>query len=79
MSRRVTAEERDSLIAAYLACRDWRREEAAIVGEHAGWRIWMSGEAGFAACPGLGVTVELTAPVVRAWTDRVRARFLQPN
>jgi hypothetical protein len=81
MSRRVTAGERDSLIAAYLACRTWRAESGAIVGEHAGWRVWMSDksgvETGFATCPDMDVIVELTPPVIRAWIDRVRTRFLK--
>lgn len=81
MSRRVTAGERDSLIAAYLACRDWRSESGAIVGEHAGWRVWMSDaggvETGFASCPGMDVMVELTPPVIRAWIRRVRERFME--
>jgi len=77
MHRRVTAGERDSLIAAYLGCRTWRREADAIVGEHAGWRIWMSKDSGFATSKERDVTVELTPPVIRAWLERVRQRFLQ--
>lgn len=77
MHRRVTAAERDSLIAAYLECRRWRREGDATVGEHAGWRIWLSNDAGFATSEERDVTVELTPPVVRAWLGRVRERFLQ--
>lgn len=78
MHRRVTADERDSLIAAYLACAEWRIEGDVVSGEHAGWRIWMSiqdGTAtGFAANKVLDVTVELTPPVIRAWIGRVRER-----
>jgi hypothetical protein len=82
MQRRVTADERDSLIAAYLGCLEWRTEGDAVSGEHAGWRIWMStrdGTAtGFAANKTLEVTVELTPTVIRAWIKRVREK-LQRN
>lgn len=78
MHRRVTADERDSLIAAYLGCAEWRVEEETVSGEHAGWRIWMSirdGTAtGFAANKAMDVTVELTPPVIRAWVQRVKER-----
>jgi len=81
MHRRVTAGERDSLIAAYLGCRTWHREADVIVGEHAGWRIWLSthgdSTAGFATSKERDVTVELTPPVIRAWLARVLERFLQ--
>lgn len=76
MHRRVTADERDSLIAAYLGCSEWRVEGDVVSGDHAGWRIWMSirdGTAtGFAANKTLDVTVELTPPIIRAWVGRVR-------
>lgn len=78
MHRRVTANERDSLIAAYHGCEEWQVEEDTVSGEHAGWRFWMSirdGTAtGFAANKALDVTVELTPPVIRAWVQRVRDR-----
>jgi hypothetical protein len=34
-------------------------------------------ETGFATCPDMDVIVELTPPVIRAWIDRVRTRFLK--
>lgn len=78
MSRRVTADERDSLIAAYLGCTEWRVEDGIVSGVHAGWRIWMSirdgAATGFAANKALDVTVELTPSVVRAWVQRVEER-----
>lgn len=78
MQRRVTADERDSLIAAYLGCPEWRTEGDVVTGEHAGWRIWMSirdeTATGFAANKALDVTVELTPPVIRAWVRRVREK-----
>lgn len=81
MHRRVTAEERDSLIAAYLSCRTWRREADAIVGEHAGWRIWLlvqqNTPTGFATNKERDITVELASPIIRAWIERVQERFLQ--
>lgn len=77
MNRRVTATERDSLIAAYLDCRTWHRRADAIVGEHAGWRIWLTKDAGFASNKERDVTVELTPFVIQAWLERVQERFLQ--
>ena len=78
----MSSEERDSLIAAFLGCTGWRVEMGgAVVGEHAGWRVWLSDvggtETGFAANQELDVTVELTPPLIRAWLDRVRERFLR--
>lgn len=79
--RRINAEERDSLIAAYLGCREWRCEGEAIVGEHAGWRIRLSiredTATGFASNNERDVTVELTPPVIRAWFARATEQFLR--
>jgi len=79
--RRVTEAERDSLIKAYLGCATWRVESGMIVGNEAGWKIWLcdkNGEPlGLATSIELGVTVELTPDVTRRWLERVRRR-LQP-
>lgn len=80
--RKVTQDERDRLIAAYLACDNWRVVYAvntAIVGEHNGWRIYLyiDTNTGMARHEALGVAIELTGPVVEAWVERVREMFLR--
>lgn len=78
MHQRITADERDSLIAAYLGCLVWQVEGDVVSGEHAGWYIWLSirdGTAtGFAANKELDVIVELTPPVIQVWVACVKRR-----